>query len=496
MPPDSYYNPSALNPHTTAKADDVNREFEKIREAFNLLPEAATIPVGSEGTPRYIHIAFADSADGTANFTTGNQGARAYMGLQNNSTSDTPSAFPENYLWARIRGADGSDGEPGTDGDPGGSGTSGEYTEDRYIRSLALPAAPTGNAPAGSSLAPPTGTNPLWKTTARRSGEGVLVTAWSPWERISAYPPPSEYGSTETYYEGMQVLYNGGTYVCIVESVSASAPSGTAQANAYWAVIAAPGEAGEPATPPSSFSATIDLTTSAVGVNLRSLADAAGYTGHSDATITFRVPNGVTIYGNANGGKGIDTGTWPVDSYVISLTVQVMNGGIVAGGGGGGGLGGSSFDGFAGTRGGDAIFQRLDLIEVIVDSGGIIRGGGGGGAGGEANRGLSGGEVYGSAGGGGGGGMPNGPAGPPGSTFTTNTPATAGQAGTAGAAGAGGAGLNEGGIAGTAGGNGGAYATAGQSSGSAPGGGAGHAIKRNGFTSPLTNNGTVTGVVG
>lgn len=491
--PNPYYNPNSLVASALARAADVNRELEKIQQAFAKLPEPATIPIGSEGTPRYIHIAFADSADGTANFTTGSQGARAYMGLETNSTSETPSAFAEDYTWVRIRGADGDDGAPGDDGLPGSDGLDGVRVEIRYIRSFPEPDPAVGRTPAGTSTTRPSGVPPLWQTSALINADNTLASAWEPWERISVFPPPTAYDPAVTYYGGMQVLHQGGTYILIVQSSTGNAPTGTAQANAYWDVVAAPGGEGNPATPPSAFTATIDLTNSSTGANLRALADAAGYTGHSDATITFRVPASVTINGAPGGGIAIDTGTWPTSSYTIGLSVQVMNGGVVNGGGGSGGRGGTGSSGGSGSTGGDAIYQRVALTSVTVDSGGILRGGGGGGGGGAGARTIINGEPAGSAGGGGGGGRPNGAGGAGGYTLQTAQQASPGGAGSPTVEGLGGAGKNESGVTGSAGANGGSYATSG---GGGSGGAAGYAIRRNGYSSPVTNNGSISGTVG
>ena len=487
---DPYYNPVPLTPNSIAKAADVNREFDKIKAAFAKLPEPTNIPQDASGTPRYIHLAFADSADGTSNFTVESQGGRKYLGIAANQVGEEPSQFAEDYVWLRIRGVDGENGAPGNDGAAGSGGINAEYTESRYIRSLAPPAPATGSSPAGTSLSPPAGSDPLWVTTARRDGNDNLISAWSAWERISAYPPPEQYNATLTYYRNMQVLYAGGTYICIVDSVTGTAPSGTAQANATWDVIAAPGGAGNPATPPSAFTATIDLTTSPSGVNLRTIADAAGYTGHSNADITFRVPNGVSITGNGGGGRALDTGTWPVESYTIDLTLVVMGGGTISGGGGAGGRGGSGVAGQQGGNGGDAVFQRLPLTSITIDSGGIVRGGGGGGAGGSGDFTSVGGEYASSGGGGGGGGRPNGAGGAAGLSEGGSL-AQAGTAGTINASGQGGNGTEPD----SDGGDGGSFGAAGQSSGLVTGGLAGYAIRRNGFTSPVTNNGTISGAV-
>lgn len=496
-----YYNPRSLAPNSVARAEDVNAELAKIAAAFGKLPSPTAIPMGG-GAPNYTHTAYADSIDGTSNFTTGASNGRLYVGFAVNQPSPAASTFPEDYEWSRLTGTPGADGENGEDGANGADGTNGGYVEARYIRSLIPPDAPSGNIPAGSTAEPPDGADPLWLTFANRDGTGTLTTAWSPWERISPYPAPGQYDATKTYYREMQVLFEGGTYILLVETSIGTAPTGTGQANGTWGVVAAPGEAGEPATPPSAFSADVNLTTSSTGVNLRSIADAAGFTGNSDATIVYRVPNGVTIIG-APAGTAIDTGTWPTSSYSISLTVIVENGGRVFGGGGAGGAGGSARNGSNGGSAGDAVYQRTPLTGITIDSGGILRGGGGGGAGGAGVYRTSGGfesEPYGSAGGGGGGGAPNGRAGNGGRTFVGGQAADNGTAGTLTGGGAGGSGEAESGAGGGPGGDGGDFATAGESrveaGGTVNGGAAGYAVRRNGFAGPVTNNGSVSGVVG
>lgn len=502
-----YYNRLPFSPGTVVKAEAVNAELAKIAAAFDKLPAPTAIPAGG-GSPNYTHYAYADSADGTSNFTTGAAGTRAYVGVAVNQPSATPSTNAEDYAWSRLRGTDGSNGAAGSDGSDGAAGDDGldgNYVEFRFIRSAAPPAQATGSTPAGTTTTIPDGTATLWVTFATRNGAGVIVSTWSPWQRFSPFGAPEAYDNARTYYEGEQVLFGGGTYVLLVASSTGTAPSGTAQPTGVWGVIASPGDVGEPATAPSGFTATIDLTSSNIGLNLRSVADANGYTGKSDATITFRVPSGVVINGapgaGSGGGPAIDTGFWPTDSYTITLNVVVQSGGIVNGGGGKGGDGGSGFAGTVGGAGGDAIFQRVNLNSVTVDSGGTLRGGGGGGAGGAGSV-----ETFGdprsgfftiliSAGGGGGGGAPNGTGGTGASTYS-GTPAANGNNGTTTAGGTGGAGEPEGTATATAGGNGGGFGAAGSAVGALAGGVAGYAVRRNGFTSPYTNNGTVAGTVG
>ena len=241
-------------------------------------------------------------------------------------------------------------------------------------------------------------------------------------------------------------------------------------------------------TPEDTFTATIQITGTS-GVNLRTLADAAGYTENKQANVTFQLGSGVTLTG-ANGAPAvhaIDSGNWPYTIYQTLLTLQIS--GSATGGGGNGGGG----NGNAGGAGGDAVHCRLPMT-VVVNSGGLLRGGGGGGGGGGRARINVGGEweIYGGSGGG--GGQPNGSGGAAGLGPNGN-----GSPGTAGSTSAPG----NGGVIGTGGtgGNGGAYGAAGQAGESAfqaggAGGTAGYGIRKNGHAVTVTNNGTITGTVG
>lgn len=72
---------------------------------------------GLDGTNgQSIHIAFADSADGTVNFTTGDVGARTFIGVYTDTNPGADSTNPAAYGWTRLRGIDGTNGLAG----PGG----------------------------------------------------------------------------------------------------------------------------------------------------------------------------------------------------------------------------------------------------------------------------------------------------------------------------------------------------------------------------------------
>ncbi|MDT2917603.1 collagen-like protein, partial [Lactococcus lactis] len=74
-------------------------------------------PKGADGKTQYTHIAYANSTDGTANFSTSDSN-RTYIGMYvdfNINDSNTPS----DYSWTLVKGADGTQGTPGKPGADG-----------------------------------------------------------------------------------------------------------------------------------------------------------------------------------------------------------------------------------------------------------------------------------------------------------------------------------------------------------------------------------------
>lgn len=265
----------------------------------------------------------------------------------------------------------------------------------------------------------------------------------------------------------------------------------------------------------STFTATLQIT-GTNPVNLRTLANANGYAGAQNVNITFLLGAAVTITGAGgpgDGGIAIDTGLWSSNALSISLALQIS--GKVRGGGGAGGMGAGSAAGSPGGRGGDAIYCR-ENISITVNAGGEVRAGGGGGGGGQAWWRTDTSESFYYNGGGGGGGYPNGPGGPEGfGDFDASNPGSAGTASGGGAGGSGGGSTPTASRINGAGGAGGGAAQSGslgggvsgtsttpvgwiwESTASGQGGAPGYAVRKNGKTVTVTNNGgTISGTVG
>ncbi len=76
---------------------------------------------GANGQSSYLHIAYSNSPDGYADFTTGAPGGRMYLGtLVDQTLAD--STNPAAYRWSLVKGADGLNGTNGTPGAPGANG--------------------------------------------------------------------------------------------------------------------------------------------------------------------------------------------------------------------------------------------------------------------------------------------------------------------------------------------------------------------------------------
>lgn len=504
----SLYNRTALEPFTRANADDVNNETAKIKAAMDQIEAMITSlqeggGAGGDGIARYTWIAFADSGDGTVNFSH-EPGNRAYLGLATNKLLQTPSDFPEDYTWALIRGSDAPTlrlvaNQPRFDFDASGNAIgASEVLFTAEGTNLATTIAFAAQNDDGNDVTLTTvnatqvkldiddfGDASWVRVVASANGgavsDSVTITAT---RQTRPLVNKGRWRTTVAYQLNEVVFFRGHSFVSLADSNTGHQPDARGEDNAWWQVLARGGDVGDPSAPDAAFApAAINLTSSSTGVNLRTIANAAGYRGKADATLTFNVPSGVVITGKDGGGIGIDTGEWPDDVYTISITLVVQSGGVVRGGGGDGGKGwgrgparllgslGNTDRRGKGGDGGDAIYCRVPMT-VNIDAGGKVEAGGGGGDG-AATR-VTGWPLssY-SNSGGGGGGFPNGKGG---SGIGPGTDALDGTVAGGGLGGANG---------GANGGNAGAAAS--------PGGAAGFAVRKNGNTVTVTNSGTMTG---
>lgn len=73
---------------------------------------------GTDGKTYYLHIAYANSADGKTGFSVSDGTNKLYIG-QYTDTAKTDSTDPTKYTWSKIKGETGADGKPGKAGADG-----------------------------------------------------------------------------------------------------------------------------------------------------------------------------------------------------------------------------------------------------------------------------------------------------------------------------------------------------------------------------------------
>lgn len=79
---------------------------------------------GEDGKTPYLHIAYANSADGTSGFSTTDSTNKLYIGQYTDYTA-ADSTDPDDYAWTRIKGETGETGAQGEKGEKGDTGPQG-----------------------------------------------------------------------------------------------------------------------------------------------------------------------------------------------------------------------------------------------------------------------------------------------------------------------------------------------------------------------------------
>ena len=79
---------------------------------------------GTNGKTSYLHIAYANSADGTSGFSVSDSAGKLYIGQYTDFTS-ADSTTPSDYAWTKIKGETGAQGIQGLQGPQGNTGAQG-----------------------------------------------------------------------------------------------------------------------------------------------------------------------------------------------------------------------------------------------------------------------------------------------------------------------------------------------------------------------------------
>lgn len=87
---------------------------------------------GENGQTSYLHVAYANSADGVTDFSTTDSTNRAYLGQYVDFTQ-ADSTNPSAYAWTKIKGEQGDQGETGPQGPQGPQGDQGDPGQTSYF---------------------------------------------------------------------------------------------------------------------------------------------------------------------------------------------------------------------------------------------------------------------------------------------------------------------------------------------------------------------------
>lgn len=129
---------------------------------------------GADGKTSYIHFAYANSADGSSNFSTTDPAGKAYVGTLTDFTEADSTNYAD-YTWSLIKGADGKNGTPGAQG-PKGDSVTVTSTSIQYAISTSGTSTPTQWS--NSVLEPEQGKF-LWTRTTVTFSDGKSAVSYS-----------------------------------------------------------------------------------------------------------------------------------------------------------------------------------------------------------------------------------------------------------------------------------------------------------------------------
>lgn len=127
-----------------------------------------------DGRTSYLHIAYANSADGTVDFSISDSTNKSYIGQYVDFTKED-STNPSDYKWSKIKGEDGTngkDGEDGKDGIDGEDGKDGKYTEFRFTSTTSSLTPPQYSA---SLRNPSVSGVRIWSTVVPEHKDGYYI---------------------------------------------------------------------------------------------------------------------------------------------------------------------------------------------------------------------------------------------------------------------------------------------------------------------------------
>lgn len=133
---------------------------------------------GTDGKTSYLHMAYANSADGTVGFSTTDSTNKLYLGQYVDFTEED-SNDPNAYSWTKIKGDQGEPGEPGAPGAPGADGNGIKSTNISYQIGSSPTSPPTDETWLDDPPATTTAKPYLWTRTVITYDDDTTSTSYS-----------------------------------------------------------------------------------------------------------------------------------------------------------------------------------------------------------------------------------------------------------------------------------------------------------------------------
>lgn len=133
---------------------------------------------GTDGKTSYLHMAYANSADGTVGFSTTDSKNKLYLGQYVDFTEED-SESPSAYSWTKIKGDQGDKGEQGEPGQPGADGNGIKSTNISYQIGSSPTSPPTDETWLDDPPATTTAKPYLWTRTVVTYDDNTTSTSYS-----------------------------------------------------------------------------------------------------------------------------------------------------------------------------------------------------------------------------------------------------------------------------------------------------------------------------
>lgn len=241
---------------------------------------------GTNGKSGYVHIAWANSADGSADFSTSVSTGKSYLGTYTDNTQADSTSYSD-YSWSLIKGEKGDTGAQGPQGIQGEKGDTGDSITVSAIR---YATSTTESQPADSSFtytSVPTVAEGSWLWTRVTYSDGSKVYTKSKQGKSGSNGTSVTVSSTEIRY----CTTSSGTSTPADSSFTSSTPTATTTGQYLWTRTKVTYSDG---TVTTSYSVAAHGATGAAGKGVTSITSTNNTEDGGQSTVTITYTDGTT----------------------------------------------------------------------------------------------------------------------------------------------------------------------------------------------------------